>query len=101
MGKIVVICVDGKLKDVRLPLTRGRLEQIERADSPAVSNDEERTMLKWLRAITVGEVEDRPIDEERLSSLLENRNERTRVYEDQAIAKWILTAWRAIEEAQR
>lgn len=101
VSRIVVICVNGELKDVQLPLTKDRLEHIERHDGLTTSYDEERAMLKWLRNVAVGEVEDRPIDEERLALLLDNRNERTRVAEDQAIAGWILMAWKAIEEALR
>lgn len=102
MSKIIVICVDGSLSDVELPLTMARLQQIASGTSGiSVTIDEERTMLKWLRAVSAGEVEDRPIDDERLEQLLENRNERTRTAEDQTIAAWIIEVWRAIEEARR
>ncbi len=101
MAKVVVVCVDGRLKDVKLPLGERRLEEIRDHTGQTTSYDEERAMLKWLRVVGAGASEDRPVDEERLTTLLDNRNERTTVAEDQALAGWILIAWGAIQEAVR
>lgn len=98
MGNIVVVTVEGRIEDVKLPLDERRLEEIRDHTGTSIIVDEERLMLEWLKGVEFG---DRPIDDERLGHLLNNRGERTRIAEDQAIARWILAAWDAIKELKR
>lgn len=99
MSKIVVVSVDGRLADIRLPFSKDRLEAIaDGSKAVEITYDEERSMLKWMKKVSAGR---RPIDEEQLDEILENRNDPRTVAEDREIAAWILTTWKAIEESVR
>lgn len=93
MRRILVVTVDGEIKDINLPISECRLQEIARGTS--FNADEEKLALEFMRRVHVGEC---PLSEERICELTTGVCARTKSSEDVEIAKWMLEIWKVVQQ---
>lgn len=91
---IFVVTSDGRLRDVRLPLDRSRIEIVANG-SVCFAADEERIVCEWCRSVSISGIED-DLPEDIIQNVLID-GKRTSSDQDRILAEWVLRVWVFIE----